>query len=399
MPKSSPSDVAAILEQLKRTSVDFHSYDEFEKMLLSGKQLRIKYGVDLTAPFLHIGHAVNLWMMRQLQDAGHKVVFMLGDFTTRIGDPTGRAQTRPVLTDEAIRANKDAIADMVSRVLLTDPEVFEERWNSEWYSKMSVAEFIALTGMATHGHLISRDMFQARIAEGHPIHMHEMLYPIAQGYDSYALDSDVTIVGTDQLFNELMGRFYQERLGQRPQVVITTRITPGTDGKEKQSKSIGNFVALTDTPADKFGKTMSIPDRIMRDWFEVYTTLPYDKIDELMSRHPRDAKLELAFRVVERYDGIDAAEREKAAFIEVFSKKQLPDEMPDLMVSGESSVLDLVASARPDLSRSRVRDLITQGAVSIDETVLKDPLAAVTPVDGSVLKAGKRNWYRLQVTK
>ena len=230
------------LDVLARTTDEIYSLEELKKKLALEKPLRIKYGVDVTAPFLHIGHAVNLWMMRYFQEHGHKVVFLIGDFTTRIGDPTGRGAARKVPTRDEIDANANHFIEQVGKVLLTDPAVFEVRRNSEWFDKMSVAEFFPLLAMLTHARLVQRDMFQKRIREHQEIYMHEMLYPLLQGYDSYMLESDLTIVGTDQLFNELMGRFYQEKFDQPPQIVMTSKITPGTDGKEKQSKTIGNYI-------------------------------------------------------------------------------------------------------------------------------------------------------------
>ena len=248
-----------ILEIIRRNIEECISLTQLEKKLSSKKQLLIKYGVDVTAPFLHLGHAVNLWMMRTFQEYGHKVIFLIGDFTTKIGDPTGRDTQRKLLSDEEMKLNAQEFIRQVSLVLLTDPEVFSIRRNSEWYDKMALSEFIELTSMVTHAKLIQRDMFQKRIENHREIFMHEMLYPLLQGYDSVMLKSDLTIVGSDQLFNELMGRFYQERFGQEPQIVITSRITPGIDGREKQSKSIGNYIALIDSPREKFGKIMSIP--------------------------------------------------------------------------------------------------------------------------------------------
>lgn len=271
-------------DSLERTIDQTFSLEEMHAKLRLKRPLRIKYGVDATAPFLHIGHAVNIWMMRELQEHGHIVVFLLGDFTTRIGDPSGKSETRKVIPREEIEANADEFLRQVSHILLTDSAVFEVRRNSEWYENMRLGDFMSLLSMVTHSKLIQRDMFQKRIQKGHEIHMHEMLYPILQGYDSVMLKSDLTIVGTDQLFNELMGRFYQEKLGQTPQVVITTKITPGTDGVEKQSKSIGNYIALTDAPRDKYGKVMSIPDSLIIPYLEIYTLVPVEKVCDMEKR-------------------------------------------------------------------------------------------------------------------
>lgn len=249
-----------ILGPMWRTIDSIVDEQALRQRLDGSEQLRIKYGVDLTAPDLHLGHAVNLWLMRHLQDHGHKVVFLLGDLTTQVGDPTGKSETRPTLSTETIEANAEAFLDQVSIVLDTDPNVFEVRRNSEWFGSMPIPQLLSLFSMTTHAQLMARDMFRARIAEDREIALHEMTYPVLQGYDSFAMQSDLTIVGTDQLFNEMMGRQYQQRLGARPQAIITTVITPGLDGGPKQSKSLGNYVAITDTPLEKFGKIMSLGD-------------------------------------------------------------------------------------------------------------------------------------------
>ncbi|HWU28267.1 MAG TPA: tyrosine--tRNA ligase, partial [Microbacterium sp.] len=274
-----------ILRPMLRTIdaiVDEHA---LRAKLESGRQLRIKYGVDLTAPDLHLGHAVNLWLMRHLQDNGHRVVFLLGDLTTRVGDPTGKSETRPVLTAEQIEQNAQAFLDQVSIVLDTAPEVFEVRRNSEWFDRMPVAELLSLFSMTTHAQLMARDMFRERLAQGREIALHELTYPVLQGYDSFAMQSDLTIVGSDQLFNEMMGRQFQQRLGESPQSLITTVITPGLDGGPKQSKSLGNYIALTDSATDKFGKAMSLPDELVGIWAGAYTTLP----DEVVAALGHDA--------------------------------------------------------------------------------------------------------------
>ncbi len=273
--------MSTVLDRLRRTTDSIVGEADLSERLASGRPLRIKYGVDCTAPDLHLGHAVNLWMMRQLQDLGHQVVFLLGDLTTRVGDPTGRSETRPVLTPEEIEANALSFLEQVSLVLRTDPAVFEVRRNSEWYDAMPVAELLSLFAQVTHAQLMSRDMFRDRVAAGREIAVHELIYPVLQGYDSFAMRSDLTIVGSDQLFNEQLGRHFQQRLGAAPQVVITTTITPGIDGRAKQSKSLNNYIGLTDSPRDKFGKLMSIPDSLVEPYARVYTELPLETVAAL----------------------------------------------------------------------------------------------------------------------
>jgi len=391
---------ARLLADLARTTDQMFSAPELAELLAGGRPLRIKYGVDCTAPFLHLGHAVNLWMMRRLQEEGHKVVFLLGDVTTAVGDPTGRSATRPVLTPAEIEANAQAFVEQVGIVLSTDPAVFEIRRNSEWYSTMDTAGMLGLLAQVTHAQLMARDMFRRRVADGADIAMHELCYPVLQGYDSLALDADLTIVGSDQLFNEMLGRHYQQKAGRRPQVVITTKITPGIDGRAKQSKSLGNFIALTDSPRDKFGKAMSLPDHLVAEYMLVYTTLPEDQISAVAQASgvaARDAKLRLAHEVVRRCHGADAADTEREWFLATFADRSEPTGLPVLGVPATASVLGLVRLARPELGGNEARRLIREGGVRLGDTVLDDPEREVAVVDGAVLRVGRRRWLRLSV--
>ncbi|HZX09241.1 tyrosine--tRNA ligase [Kribbella sp.] len=388
----------AVIDRLRRTTDLIVGTDDLRERLDSGRPLRIKYGVDCTAPDLHLGHAVNLWMMRQLQDLGHRVVFLLGDLTTRVGDPTGRSSTRPVLTPEQIDANAASFLAQVSLVLRTDPAVFEVRRNSEWYDAMPVAELLGLFGQVTHAQLMARDMFRDRVAAGREIAVHELVYPVLQGYDSFAMQSDLTIVGSDQLFNEQLGRHFQQRLGAPPQVVITTTITPGIDGRAKQSKSLNNYIGLTDSPRDKFGKLMSIPDELIEAYGRVYTELPLETVAALADATgpaARDAKLRLAAAVVTRYHGAGAAKAELDAFRHTFTERAEPAELPELTVGGSPTVLDLLRAAHPDASNSELRRLLRQGAVTVDGVRMTDPDAVVELPDPVVLKSGARTWHRV----
>ncbi|MGO9198272.1 MAG: tyrosine--tRNA ligase [Acidimicrobiales bacterium] len=394
-----PGTTQDLLDSFARTTDEIVTLAEFKEKLSSGRKLRIKYGVDVTAPLLHLGHGVNLWMMREMQDAGHTVVFLIGDFTTRVGDPTGRSQTRPVISRDEIEANAEEFINQVSVILRTEPEVFEVRRNSEWWDSMSLDEFMSLLSMVNHGRLIARDMFQRRIEEGSEIHMHEFLYPVLQGYDSYALESDLTIVGTDQLFNELMGRFYQSRLGQAPQIVITTKITAGIDGGEKMSKSLGNFISIAHSARDMFGRTMSIPDHLIVPYLEVYTTVPAGTVEELRngledrSTHPMDAKRFLARQIVARYHGDAAATEESEWFTRTFSERELPTDAPTVTVAPGTGLFAVLEAALPETSRKEIRRLLAAGSVSIDGT--KEPEAERVPADGSLLRVGKRRWFRI----
>ncbi|MEV5965259.1 tyrosine--tRNA ligase [Kribbella sp. NPDC051952] len=390
-----------VVDRLRRTTDSIIGEADLRERLASGRPLRIKYGVDCTAPDLHLGHAVNLWMMRQLQDLGHRVVFLLGDLTTRVGDPTGRSETRPVLTPAEIDANAASFLEQVSLVLRTDPEVFEVRRNSEWYDGMRVAELLGLFGQVTQAQLMSRDMFRDRVAAGREIAVHELVYPVLQGYDSFAMQSDLTIVGSDQLFNEQLGRHFQQRLGAPPQVVITTTITPGIDGRAKQSKSLNNYIGLTDSPRDKFGKVMSIPDSLVEPYARVYTELPADTVAALGSAAThagpaaRDAKLRLAAAVVTRYHGAGSAKAELDAFRRTFSERGEPADIPVITVTG-TTTLDLLRAARPDDSNSELRRLIRQGAVSINGVRADDPAGTVDLTTDVVLKSGARTWHRIR---
>ena len=388
---------------LQRTAADVITVGDLRAKLALGRPLRIKYGVDVTGPFLHIGHAVNLWAMREMQESGHKVVLLIGDFTTRIGDPTGQSATRRVIPAEQIDADADAFIAQASRVLLTDPAVFEVRRNSQWWAPMPLERFVGLLSQVTHARLIQRDMFRARIAHGAEIHMHELLYPILQGYDSYELRSDLTIVGTDQHFNELMGRFLQERLGGSPQVVITTELTPGIDGRAKQSKSLGNFIALSDTARDMFGKAMKLPDHLVTLYLRHYTMVPLADIaamDAAMAAgelNPMAAKRALARALVQRYYSAAVAAHEEEWFSSVFSGRGVPDDVPTIAVTDSTStLLELLRHCLPGESSTELRRLIAAGSVRLDgRHKLTDPEQRHPISSGDVIRVGTRRWFRI----
>ena len=285
--------------------------------------------------------------------------------------------------------------------MIDDPSVFEIRRNSEWFENMPKGEFLSLLSMVTHAKLISRDMFQARISKNQEIHMHEMLYPILQGYDSYMLKSDLTIVGSDQLFNELLGRFYQERFNQPPQVVVTTKITPGIDGKEKQSKSLGNYIAISDTARDKYGKAMSLPDELICEYLTVYTDMPIDKINEFNSgivngrENPIIAKKALAKALVSKYHGPDAAIQEEEWFKNAFSKKSRPEDLQEVQIANSTSIVDIIKECVPDQSKSNIRRLIEQGGVSINESRISSIDQPLSISSGDTIKIGKTKWFKL----
>jgi len=387
--------------RFSRTTEEIFSLKEWDLLLRSGKQLRIKYGVDVTAPFLHIGHAVNLWMMRELQDLGHKVVFLIGDFTTQIGDPTGKSKTRPEIPKEKIEQNADMFIEQAKMVLrFDDHNLLEIRRNSEWYDSMGLSEFLKLISVVTHGRLISRDMFQKRIAGSADIYMHELVYPILQGYDSLMLEADLTIIGTDQLFNEMMGRSFQERFGQKPQVIITTKITPGIDGIVKQSKSLDNYIGLGHSPRDKFGRIMRLPDALISTYFRVYTEVTDEKLHDIsgmIQSDPLAAKKLLAMEIVKRYHGENIAHEERDWFDRVFSKRQAPVDIPTITIEAKSSsVMEFIKQFfGKKKSNAEIRRLFQQGAVTLNGRKINNHLEQIDPVNGDTFQIGKRVWFRL----
>jgi len=394
-----PKKIEEIIDSFSRTTDEIFTLDELRKLLLSGKQIRIKYGVDVTAPTLHIGHAVNLWMMRTLQNLGHKVIFLIGDFTTQIGDPTGKNKTRPVISQNEIKKNTKEFIEQVKTILrFDDPNLIEIKKNSEWFKKMPTAEFLKLLSLVTHTRLISRDMFQARIKNGQDIYMHEIIYPILQGYDSFELKSDLTIIGTDQLFNEMLGRFYQGKFEQSPQVIITTKITPGIDGKEKQSKSIGNYIGLTHSPRDKFGRVMSIPDNLIIDYLKIYTEVPIKKINETkkaLADDPMKCKKFLARKIVERYHGKNIALQEQQWFEETFSARAIPKNIEEIAVDGSATVFDaVIAYFGSKKSNSEIRRLFKQGAVAQNQKKIMD--IKIKAADEDIFKVGKLTWFKVK---
>jgi tyrosyl-tRNA synthetase len=391
---------------LQRTAVEVHTADGLRAKLAEQRPLRIKYGVDVTAPFLHIGHAVNLWAMRELQDAGHKVILLIGDFTTSIGDPTGRSATRPVIAPAQIERDAQGFIQQAGQVLRTDPDVFEVQRNSRWWASMPVARFMALLKEVTHARLIQRDMFQRRIAAGSEIYLHELLYPVLQGYDSCELDSDLTIVGSDQLFNELMGRLLAERLGLQPQVVITTAITAGIDGRAKQSKSLGNYIAIADSPRDKFGKAMRLPDHLVVEYLRVYTLMPLAEVEAISQAmdsgelNPMLAKRTLGRALVERYHGADQAAAEDDWFTSVFSGHAVPQDVPAVLVqAADATLLEVLRACLPGESASALRRLVAAGSVRLGGRKLLDPEQRHAVGSGEVIRVGKRRWFRIELAE
>lgn len=391
--------VEDILAKFERTTHQFLSKDEFVAKLRSGKPLRVKYGLDVKTSALHIGHAVNLWLLRGLQEAGHKVVIVFSDYTSRIGDLDGRLATiSDISLEEADKHIEDVTQQLKMILRFDDPALIEIRRNSEWYGEMDVREMLNLFSLVTHARLVSRPAFHKRIAEGKEIHINELIYPILQGYDSYVVQSDIAILGSDNLFNESMGRFLQEKHKVKPQTVIITIVTPGIDGRKKQSQRRHNDISLLHSPRDKFGRVMSMPDTLIDDYFRVYTELPPEEIAEAIKKGPRDAKVELAYAIVARYHGSDIAEQERDWFDNTISKGYVPDDLPNLILTtNDMEAIDLVSIARPGKSRSDSRRLIQQGGVVLNGRKITRPEQELFLKSNDTLQLGRLHWYRLKI--
>ena len=366
-----------------------------------GRQLRVKLGLDPTAPDIHLGHTVVLDVVRRFQDLGHKAVIIIGDYTARIGDPSGVNRTRPVLNPEQIEANARTYVEQASKVLDTSPRKLEIRHNSEWLEKLTFAEVLRLCAKKTVAQMIQRESFRNRLAAEQDVFLHEMLYPIMQGYDSVCIEADVELGGNDQTFNNLVGRDLQKAYGQPPQIVLIMPILAGTDGVEKMSKSKGNYIGITDGPNDMFGKVMSIPDTLMENYFTLLTDVPSEQVAAMVApdeTHPRKAKAELGRLIVSRYYGPEGADAAKAEFDRVFSERNAPSDMPEIAVSGwKIGIVDLVTSAGFAVSKGEARRLIRQNAVSIAGEKITDINAQVEVADGQVLKVGKRRFAKITV--
>lgn len=383
------------LAKLKRGTAEIISEQDLLARLKEGKPLRIKLGLDPTAPHIHLGFAVVLRKLRQFQDFGHQVVLLIGDFTARVGDPTGRDETRKVLTPEEILANAETYKEQFARIL--DPSKTEVRFNSEWLSKMSFADVIGLASHTTVAQLLERDDFEKRYRGGIPIGLHEFLYPLMQGYDSVALEADVEMGGTDQKFNNLMGRALQKDFSQTPQVVFLMPILEGTDGVRKMSKSLGNYIGITEEPTEMFGKVMSIPDELMARYFELCTDVALDEVERrLASDHPRDNKRWLAREIVTLYHGPQTAQSADEEFLRVFSQGGLPDDLKSVTVeqslleNGAIYIVKLLTLADLATSNKDARRKVEQGAVSIDG----EKVTSVTDIPvagGEILKVGRRH--------
>ncbi|UCG46950.1 MAG: tyrosine--tRNA ligase [Phycisphaerales bacterium] len=400
-----PENIVKQIQQLKRGTVEVFTEAELAQKLTeaakTGRQLRIKLGLDPTSPDIHLGHTVVLRKMRQFQDLGHKAVLIIGDYTARIGDPSGQNTGRPMLSGEQIEKNAKTYFEQAGKILDTSAEKLEVRHNSEWLSGLQLADIIKLAANMTVARMLERDTFDLRYKNGDPIGVHEFLYPLMQGYDSVMIKSDVELGGTDQTFNNLVGRDLQRNDGQPPQIVITMPILVGLDGREKMSKSKGNYIGVTDEPKDMFGKVMSISDELMENYFTLLTDLPTERIAELTDpagTHPKEAKVLLGKTIVAQFHGPDAADAAAAHFEQVFAQKQLPDEMPEVLVPTEAiTAAKLLVLCKLVATGGEAKRIIKQGGAVINNRKLSDPNEQIMPADGMVLRVGKRKFARLRV--
>ncbi|MFQ5417954.1 MAG: tyrosine--tRNA ligase [Myxococcota bacterium] len=402
------AEVDRQLETMRDGVVDFHGEVELravlEKALRDGRPLRVKLGLDPSAPDLHLGHTVVLNKLERFQKLGHTPIFLVGDFTARIGDPSGKKATRPALSPEQVAENATTYVAQAGRVL--DVERAEIRFNSEWMDRMTPADFVRLCSRGTIARLLERDDFRKRYAAGEPIAVHELLYPFVQAYDSVALEADVELGGTDQTFNLLMGREIQRAYGQVPQAVLTHPLLVGTDGSEKMSKSQGNTIGITDPPEEIYGKTMSISDDLMRVYFDLLAAGEWTELDaqraelDASGGDPLAFKHALAHRLVSRFHGEQAAVAAAAHFARVVTRKQTPEQVPEVAVAlggdGDRGLLEVLEAARLIGSRSEGRRLVAQHAVQIDGERVLDPTLRMRP--GSyLLKVGKRRYARVEI--
>ena len=397
--------VAEPFNLLKRGTIEIYTEAELAQKLAvsatTGRKLRIKLGLDPTSPDIHLGHTVVLRKMRQFQDLGHKAVLIIGDYTARIGDPTGQNSTRPILSPEQIKKNAKTYFEQAGKILDTSAEKLEVRYNSEWLEKLTLMELIQIAAKKTVAQMLQRDTFKKRLQADVDVYTHEFLYPLMQGYDSVMIQSDVELGGTDQTFNNLVGRDIQKAYGQQPQIVITMPILVGLDGKEKMSKSKGNYIGVTNEPNDMFGKVMSISDDMMENYFTLLTDLPAGRIAELVNpdkTHPKEAKVLLGKMIVSQFYGEVAADAAAAEFEKVFARGQLPEEIPEVEIDTKPIAAGkLLLACKLVSSGGEAKRMIKQSAASIDGEKLIDPNAEITPKEGAVIRVGKLKFARLKV--
>jgi tyrosyl-tRNA synthetase len=377
------------IEELTRNAVDVLPAGGLEAKLKLGRPLRVKFGIDVTSPDIHVGRGIPLQRMRAFQDEGHMGVLIVGDYTTRIGDPSGRSTERPILSGEEIDANAQLYLDQAKVILRDDPELLEVRYNGEWLSTLSYADVVRLGRIVTLARMLERDDFDKRYRAGEPISISELLYPLMQAYDSVAVDADVELGGTDQLYNLLAGREVMEAYGLEPQVVLTTPLLLSWDG-EKMSSSVGNNIPLTAPPEEMFGRTMRIPDSQLEEWWTLVAERPLPQGD------PLEAKLELARFIVARSHGEEAARQAEEHFTRVVRRGEAPEEVSERVLPADDPVhLPALLADAFGLSTSEARRLIAQGGVKVDGESVNEIDVPRTRLEGTVLQAGKRRFVRL----
>lgn len=373
-------------ELLEKGVVEVIEREHLEKRLRAGEKLKIKHGADPTAPDLHLGHSVVLRKLREFQNLGHKIIFIIGDFTAKIGDPSGKLSERKSMTEEEIEKNVKTYETQLGKIL--DLKKTKIVYNSKHLSKMSFAEIYRISHFFSVNQLSERDMFQERRKMGRPIWMHEFFYPIFQAYDSVALKADVEIGGNDQLFNMMMGRQLQPHFKQTPQDVITMKILTGLDGSRKMSKSLGNYIGITEAPEAQYGKVMSIPDKLLPEYFELLTDLVFDE-----KENPRDAKMRLAFEIVKTYHSEKEAKKAQENFVALFQKKEAPKDIPEIKIKKEEELGDILVANKIIPSKSEFRRLIQEKAIDADGKAVADVHYKIK--NTSVIKIGKRKFMRI----
>ncbi|MBI3671350.1 tyrosine--tRNA ligase [Candidatus Azambacteria bacterium] len=393
------TDEKKIDELLSRGVEEVIEKEHLKNALLSGKQLRVKFGIDPTAPYVHLGHAVPLRKLKQFQDLGHKVILIIGDFTAKIGDPTGRSEERKPLSDKEIKNNLKNYLKQAGKILdLKKTEVF---YNSKWFAKEGMKEIIMLSAAGSIQQVLRRADFKKRLNEGNDITLTEVLYTLFQAYDSVKIKADVEIGGTDQLFNLLMGRRVQRHYGMNEQDILTMHLLEGTDGVKKMSKSVGNYIGLTEKPLEMFEKIMLIPDSLIEKYFLLCTDASQEDIQKISERlkngeNPRDVKLELTERITALYHGDKKAKEARDEFIKIFSKKEKPTEIEEYKLSKiELSLIELLAESGLAKSKSDAKRLVEQGGVSVDDAVHKDIKKILSFKGGEIIKVGKRRFIKV----
>ena len=385
-------DISKQIETIKRGAAEIISegelYKKLDQSIKTKRPLKIKAGFDPTAPDLHLGHTVLLRKLRQFQDLGHEVYFLIGDFTGQIGDPSGRSEIRKQLSKSEVVKNAQTYKKQVAKIL--DTSKLRIVFNSKWFEKMSVVEMLKLTTHSTVSQMLARDDFKKRYAKGENISILEFIYPLMQGYDSVALEADVELGGTDQIFNLLVGRELQKDFNQAQQVVLTMPLLEGTDGVQKMSKTYGNYVGINEPASDMFGKIMSISDELM---FKYYELLTDEDLNSVRRMHPKEAKVNLAKIIITQYHSVEAAEKEAQEFARVFSQKETPADMPVFKTDGEKTILVILAESKLVASGNEARRLIKQGAVSFNN--LKIEKDDFVPNEPGILKAGSRRFLKL----